>query len=101
MEEIIDYDETSDYDKIIEIFGNVREEFCINDLIKHITPIVEVQIVNIKKAKEDEEHKEIDSLFVEMNRYADKIKEVKKEFKLKIKVPKIKTEEEIEAEYLT
>jgi len=100
MEEIIDYDETSDYDKIIEIFGNVREEFCINDLIKHIN-FVEVQIVNIKKAKEDKEHKEIDSLFVEMNRYADKIKEVKKEFKLKIKVPKIKTEEEIEAEYLT
>jgi hypothetical protein len=82
--------------KMIEIKGNVREEFCIDDLTNQIS-LVERQIQNVKDAGGDE--KEIESLFAEMERHRAKIAEVKKEFGLKVELPKIKTEQEIEEKF--
>lgn len=84
-----------DRKKRIEIKGEVREEFCIDDLTNQIS-LVEGQINNIKLAGEEGEGKEIESLFAEMEKYKSKIEEMKKEFKLKIEIPKIKTAKQIE-----
>jgi hypothetical protein len=81
--------------KLIEIKGDVREEFCIDDLTNQIS-LVEGQINNIKLAGEEGDGKEIESLFAEMEKYKSKIEEVNKELGLKVKVPKIKTAKQIE-----
>lgn len=78
--------------KLIEIQGDVREEFCIDDLLNQIS-LVEEQINNVKEAGGSKE--EIESLFAEMERHKSKIDEVKKEFNLEVKLPVIKTEAQI------
>jgi len=83
-------------DRLIEIKGDIREEFSINDLLTQIG-LIEGQIKNIKKAKEDKPE-EIASLFDEMLKYKNKIDEVNKEFSLKVELPILKTEKELEVE---
>lgn len=80
--------------KLIEIQGEVREEFCIDDLLNQIS-LLEGQIQNIKNAGEEGDGSEIASIFAEMERHKSKIDEVKKEFNLEVKLPVIKTEAEI------
>ena len=83
----------NEVDRHIEIHGDIYEEFRLSDLLIQIG-LVEEQIKNIKKAKEDKPD-EIASLFQEMEKYKDKIADVKSQFSLKIAIPKLKTENDI------
>jgi hypothetical protein len=90
MEKIIE-----DEDKVFEITGEVREEYSAKDLRQQIKNL-RGQIINILNA--GGERAEILAVREEMEACKEKIKELKKNNKLKIAVPVLETVEEIYAE---